>query len=553
MKKTDSRALFLASALFLGFLFLASCRKETTELIPEYLSVTFPTMELEHGLYYRVANQDRVIEMIFDQPVDTGSVTNSITLSDKNGPITAYDIVVSGSMVYLDFMDGFTLNEGWRYFLTLGPGLRSSATGIHCKGITLEIRTTGQFIGLPLPAQGTDTLRDAMAIISDVHFCLPSANTGNYSMFGKNAAALESFLDFILRGNKIKEVIIQGDIFDEWMVPFRDAPFDSGAGIRDSRDYFLAVANNPVNLPSVNKFREIALHPELDLIYVPGNHDMLMTREVLEEIIPGVQWEGDVPGLGKYIPANKIIMEHGHRYDFFNCPQPLVNPPHMLPPGYFITRFYASCVGNPQLPGYVYSPVKSSWMFNSAWILCFVELLHQYQVPAPPMDSAVVNMSGIDGYLAPFSFEGARQMYADSIEPKWPATQQANGVPVPISVFVAILNSIEVGAMSYYEYLNNSPGHDQYNIVSFGHTHNPGLTVYPAGSQYKRLYANSGSWVDQDKCSKKVRTFLVIKPAAWSGSDLNVVMLYQYNPVPPAGSRDSTYVAELIAEENIPD
>jgi hypothetical protein len=162
-------------------------------------------------------------------------------------------------------------------------------------------------------------------------------------------------------------------------------------------------------------------------------------------------------------------------------------------------------------------------------------------------------MSGIDGYLAPFSFEGARQMYADSIEPKWPATQQANGVPVPISVFVAILNSIEVGAMSYYEYLNNSPGHDQYNIVSFGHTHNPGLTVYPEGSQYKRLYANSGSWVDQDKCSKKVRTFLVIKPAAWSGSDLNVVMLYQYNPVPLAGSRDSTYVAELIAEENIPD
>jgi len=388
--------------------------------------------------------------------------------------------------------------------------------------------------------------------MSDLHLCNAAAAEGHYSMFTANAEALEHFLDQILTGGEVREVIIQGDIFDEWMVPFRESPFDTSHGITDSREFFLAVADNPINRPSIEKFSAIAQHPSIALIYIPGNHDMLLTREVLEEIIPGIQWAGDIPGLGKYIPVDGILMEHGHRYDFFNCPQPLINPPHLLPPGYFITRFYAGCISQSGTSGTSKPIMKSSWQFDAAWVLCFAELVNQYHVAVPPMDSSIVLMSGIDGYNDPFSFNSAHQMYAACIENLWQNTQQANGVPVPISVFVALLNSIDVGAMAYYEYLNQSPGLNAYKVVSFGHTHNPGLIAYPAGSHYTKLYANSGSWVDPDKCTKKVRTFLTIQPAQWTGSDLHVVKLYQYNKSSEGQVSDSTWVADLLEEENIP-
>ncbi|MFH1297343.1 MAG: hypothetical protein ABIJ04_08745, partial [Bacteroidota bacterium] len=113
-------------------------------------------------------------------------------------------------------------------------------------------------------------------------------------------------------------------------------------------EYFASVAESPVNQFILEKLRAIAADPEIDLVYIPGNHDMLLTQEILDSIIPGIRWHGDVAGLGKYNPVPEIVMEHGHRYDFFNCPQPLINPGHMLPPGYFISRLDAYAIAQQQ-------------------------------------------------------------------------------------------------------------------------------------------------------------------------------------------------------------
>ena len=48
-----------------------------------------------------------------------------------------------------------------------------------------------------------------------------------------------------------------------------------------------------------------------------------------------------LPDLVVYSPTEDIMLEHGHRYDFMNCPEPLVNDGHILPPGFFISRLYA--------------------------------------------------------------------------------------------------------------------------------------------------------------------------------------------------------------------
>jgi hypothetical protein len=140
-------------------------------------------------------------------------------------------------------------------------------------------------------------------------------------------------------------------------------------------------------------------------------------------------------------------------------------------------------------------------------------------------------------------------MYAANIEDVWPATQIRNAVPVPMPVVMAILDgSVDLSFAAAYQYMQ-SQAPKKYKIVAFGHTHNPMLKVYPAGVNYTGIYANTGSWVNAELCTKPVRTFLVIKPAEWTGSDLDVVSLYQYNF--DSGNPNTGYTPVLISEESI--
>jgi hypothetical protein len=77
------------------------------------------------------------------------------------------------------------------------------------------------------------------------------------------------------------------------------------------------------------------------------------------------------------------------------------------------------------------------------------------------------------------------------------------------------------------------------------------LEVYPPGKQYTSIYANSGSWTNANDCSHKVQTYLIINPAEWTGSDLDVVMLYQYNLDSNSDNPDPPYEPMLISEESI--
>ncbi|MFH1297342.1 MAG: hypothetical protein ABIJ04_08740 [Bacteroidota bacterium] len=99
--------------------------------------------------------------------------------------------------------------------------------------------------------------------------------------------------------------------------------------------------------------------------------------------------------------------------------------------------------------------------------------------------------------------------------------------------------------------MQQSPHLTSYKIVSFGHSHNPFLEVFPSGQDYTNIYANSGSWVDADQCKHNVRTFLVITPGKWTGSQLDGVRLYQYNLESNSGFPGSGYVPVLLAEESI--
>lgn len=102
--------------------------------------------------------------------------------------------------------------------------------------------------------------------------------------------------------------MILGDLFDGWVCPFDMDPLN---GANDVNAMFLKMGStdtqaNPINAPIITAFQKLA--EDGKLIYVRGNHDMLLTEDILEEIIPGIDW------WTKYESEDgKIVAEHDRR------------------------------------------------------------------------------------------------------------------------------------------------------------------------------------------------------------------------------------------------
>lgn len=533
----------------------SSCNNnsENQIILPVTLNISFPLLIQKHEQYYSLKNNCRSIEIVFSDDIINGSLDDAIDFSDKDGSLKGnYELLGEGRIVFLRFKDGYNLEGGWKYNLTIDESILSTG-GYTVNGTQqFEFRTSSKDIHEELMGSSGDTTkRTLIACISDIHCGDERAIKGNYSWFHKNAEALADFLSYVETHPRIKQLVIMGDLFDEWMVPYYVKPFDSSVVITNSKEYFIAIAGNTTNKPIFDKLSDISTGGVIDVIYLPGNHDMLVTQDVISELIPNAIWKSDVQGLGSYNPVDKIHMEHGHRYDFFNCPQPLINDGQILPPGYFVTRLYASGLAA-RKPGYKdIQSVGSDVEFVTAWSAAFGYTIADFSMDPDtiPMDSAMVKMTGIDGYFSDMSFNGALQMYDADIEELWKQTQEINMVPNSLSVFLAILNGTSLYGAALYEYLTDYFATNQPQIVAFGHSHEPEIKVFPLEHFYTGIYANSGSWIDHDQSKYKTRTFLIVEPAEWSGSELNLVSLYQYNKDTENNIGD--YKPYLIKEESI--
>ncbi len=533
-----------------------ACNK-TEEPVPlsKFMDVSIHRFELKHDLYYRMSHDEQSLELEFSHKLDEGSVDGKITLEEKNGDISEYmDVLVSGNKILLVLHDDFRFQDGWKYILRIDKRIRSTGGLELAEDKLFQLRTLAQH-NVVVPegkmAIQDSSQRNTIAIISDIHMGDERAVNQKYSWFYKNADALTDFLDYVKHGTQVRQLVILGDLFDEWMIPYSINPFDTSLGISSTKDYFKAIAANPTNAPIISRLQDIALDPDIELIYVIGNHDMLNKKDILEEIIPGIAWKGGPEGLGDYSPVDEMIFEHGHRYDFSNCPHPLVNPGHLLPPGYFISRMYAQGLMEKNSPSQKELwEYRGDFEFLAAWEIAFLYTYLHFDMLPPDLSAKIIKMGGVDAYDEAMSFHGARDMYAANIEDNWDATQTQNQVPVPINCcLMAIWNGhSDLFGAAKMEYMElNVP--KNYNVVAFGHTHEPMLKVYPSGKFYSSIYANSGSWLNSEESSHKVRTYLMIKPSKWTGSELDVVSLFQYNLESENGGSD--YEPVLIAEENI--
>jgi UDP-2,3-diacylglucosamine pyrophosphatase LpxH len=180
--------------------------------------------------------------------------------------------------------------------------------------------------------------RNMIVVVSDVHLGADLV----YAEINENLGALEKLLEQIKVAPNVKELVIAGDLLDEWFVP---ATINTYQG-KDQSDFVKRIALT--NQGVIDAFNRIIQDGNILVTYVPGNHDLTITAENINLIFPGINQARDKQqGLGTYYPENlsDVAIEHGHRFNFFCTPDPISNqniaPGTILPPGYFFTRIAA--------------------------------------------------------------------------------------------------------------------------------------------------------------------------------------------------------------------
>lgn len=382
--------------------------------------------------------------------------------------------------------------------------------------------------------------RTQIIIASDFHLGVDSS----FAELEKNKQALVDFLIQVKNSPNVKELVIAGDLLDEWFLPMDYQMPEEKA------DFFDQVAAN--NQAIIDGFNAIIKAGQIKLTYVPGNHDLLLTEADVARIFPGIsQAREALQGLGTYVTGSnsEIVIEHGHKYNFFCTPDPISNraitndETTILPPGYFFTRIATTCVieGHPQsdnvfpemIPNKEDPSQFNAYLYYQTWKAILSVL------PVKESFEDKVLKTNIDGFTENYAINdcipqqdketGAISgLLFHNIQDTWEERQTINGIKAKIPVSDAITKAAapaftDIQAKTQFFDLDMSK-----RIVVFGHTHVADVIPMTNRDNQKTIYANSGTWIDNAQ-GYPTRTFVVITPPK-NGSAIETVNLYQYSP-----------------------
>jgi UDP-2,3-diacylglucosamine pyrophosphatase LpxH len=323
--------------------------------------------------------------------------------------------------------------------------------------------------------------------ISDIHMnagrCLQvPAGKYSYEWLGKKEA--DRFTDFLKYANNpsdVKEIVIIGDLMDDWIYPVYDMP-----------PTFQEIIDAPVNSGIVRELKSLSAS-SISVIYLPGNHDMGVTRGLVERNFPGMVFGGSALNNSVY-RSGRLRAEHGSAFAMFNAPDPINNPSNRLPLGYFISRVVATREYEKGISSRHY------WTYADD----LLEMLGPQKLPQSVFE-AILEEAGLpeDVEIKMRSNEGkeiavtageVKQKYANLYE-QW---QQYYG---PGMAFKAILaETARLGGIADSLCKKNDT-----NIVIFGHSHDWKLDK-DSWFVEDRIYANCGTWCDDEKSCTFVET-----------------------------------------------
>jgi UDP-2,3-diacylglucosamine pyrophosphatase LpxH len=383
--------------------------------------------------------------------------------------------------------------------------------------------------------------RNMIVIVSDMHL----GTDTSYAQCISNREPLVKLLQYIKAAPNVRELVIAGDLADEWYVP---ATIDTYQG-KNQADFVERLATE--NKGVFDALNSIIQEGKIRVSYVPGNHDIAITEESIELILPGInQARDNVLGLGTYTPVDcpKIAIEHGHRNNFNCSPDPFSNqdiaPGTILPPGYFLTRLAALSAAQKYPPPVDTLPTvtpnisggESQEMLFKYWAI-WEESMRLFPNTYKFDEKIIVtNLNEFTGNfsvndLVPFqSVQGGAidvSVY-NNIQDQWEERQTYNHVPVHITAMQAIdsvMSNTFIDSQANLQYFLN-PDSDK-RIVVFGHTHIAKIVESVNNEGEKCIYANSGTWIDQNQ-GQTTMNFVVITPQSTDPSSQTQVILYNF-------------------------
>lgn len=380
------------------------------------------------------------------------------------------------------------------------------------------------------PLWEANNTRNKIVVISDIHLGIDDS-------FSENAANKEYLLQFLKRmqiTSDVRELVIAGDFLDEWYLPL-DYP-----AYTDSSEFYRKVIANNQNI--MDALKDV-MSAGIKLVYVIGNHDMLLESGILDEALPGIVQARDAKGLGVYYTGDRqeIAIEHSHRYDVFSAPDTLSNAAlcgnneTILPAGYFYARYATSWVieGRPSaeknLPVVTNVPDKTDTDQYGAYIYySLLKNISTRMTPKEGLDQKIFDMhiAGFDDAYTYLDFYPAQQedgtisapVLFRNIQRTWAERQTLNKVKVPNSFIEAVSGTLD---WEYYfkqakvQYLENP--NENVDVVVFGHTHVPAYQTLENG----KLYINDGTWIDHNTDYPDAsRSFAVITTGDKDTADL---------------------------------
>lgn len=340
-----------------------------------------------------------------------------------------------------------------------------------------------------------------LVVISDTHLSAGDS----FSKLVKNRPRLAEFLQRLAETKDVDELVIAGDFIDGWSVPF-------SFSAKDWDDFYVKAA---VNNAELTEYINSLIRSGVKVTYVPGNHDMTLSKGTVEKLFPGINQARDADGLGVYRTGvrNEIVIEHGHRYSFQCAPAPGINSAvpglerSFLPPGYFFSRMAAeSKVEGKSLKGQnlpqAAHPAPNSPDRRAAW---FFYIASRRVLKRRPLnvdsDARVIPVDmTTDGPkvavvdLLPVPGTGTKAALFRDYPKRWEQVQKDNGVRVPVPFPDEMENkpSASLAAQAQRQYFAIDRGVD---VVVFGHSHHALLKTFNVNGRIK-FYANSGAWID---------------------------------------------------------
>jgi predicted phosphodiesterase len=330
-----------------------------------------------------------------------------------------------------------------------------------------------------------------------------------YGWLQKNITKLTNFLHDQLHAQEVGQVVILGDLFDQWVIPTDLEPLPR----------LDAIVNNPANKGIIDNLKELAISSKLS--YVPGNHDMSACpndiggmKKFIEKAFPGIHFicNDDQP-TGVY-REGQLVAEHGNMYCLFNAPDTWTAPGSFLPLGYFISRMVAYKVAQTGQPeNYLDILVEFIDVFKEKPNFVY-DLFLAVAADAGLNEIDIINMGNMSGFPAEVTINEVANKYMQLMH-DWDKNHDK------IGSHVAMEGDSFLGLewAAYRVYLG--PGTDpNINIAIFGHTHawenedpypsldendqesGPSFPTQPC----KAIYANSGTWIDSTHLCTYVET-----------------------------------------------